>query len=135
MSAATETKTCPRCGRDFAWRRKWAACWEQLRYCSERCRRTKASSRDARIESVLLDRLADRRGTICPSEVARALAPDGWRAWMPRVHDATRRLARDGVIEVRQKGRRIDAAKMRGPIRIARGPRYRARQASGSGDA
>ncbi|MFM9026121.1 MAG: DUF2256 domain-containing protein [Planctomycetaceae bacterium] len=32
------TKICAACGRPFAWRRKWAACWEQVRYCSTRCR-------------------------------------------------------------------------------------------------
>ncbi|MGR8920097.1 MAG: DUF2256 domain-containing protein [Gammaproteobacteria bacterium] len=32
-------KTCAACARPFAWRRKWARCWEEVRYCSERCRR------------------------------------------------------------------------------------------------
>ncbi|MDR9878500.1 DUF2256 domain-containing protein [Pseudomonas allii] len=26
----------------FTWRKKWARCWEEDRYCSERCRRTKS---------------------------------------------------------------------------------------------
>ncbi|MFM8579137.1 MAG: DUF2256 domain-containing protein [Planctomycetaceae bacterium] len=34
-------KPCATCGRPFAWRRKWAACWEQVRYCSDRCRMRK----------------------------------------------------------------------------------------------
>ncbi len=34
-------KVCPVCGRPFLWRRKWAAVWEQVIYCSERCRRNK----------------------------------------------------------------------------------------------
>ncbi|NCY03802.1 MAG: DUF2256 domain-containing protein [Planctomycetia bacterium] len=36
------TKLCAACGRPFSWRRKWARCWEQVRYCSERCRRHSA---------------------------------------------------------------------------------------------
>ncbi|MAW39499.1 MAG: hypothetical protein CMF27_01020 [Kiritimatiellaceae bacterium] len=32
-------KTCLVCKRPFQWRKKWAACWEDVRYCSERCRR------------------------------------------------------------------------------------------------
>lgn len=32
-------KTCTTCGLPFAWRRKWARCWDEVRYCSERCRR------------------------------------------------------------------------------------------------
>lgn len=35
-------KTCLRCGRPFAWRRKWARDWEQVKYCSDRCRAAKA---------------------------------------------------------------------------------------------
>ncbi|MGB1884391.1 MAG: DUF2256 domain-containing protein [Gammaproteobacteria bacterium] len=33
------TKLCPVCGRAFAWRRKWARDWTNVKYCSERCRR------------------------------------------------------------------------------------------------
>lgn len=32
-------KTCVTCGRPFTWRKKWAAVWDEVRYCSERCRR------------------------------------------------------------------------------------------------
>ncbi|MFM7671132.1 MAG: DUF2256 domain-containing protein [Bacteroidota bacterium] len=32
-------KTCPVCQRPFSWRKKWARDWEQVIYCSERCRR------------------------------------------------------------------------------------------------
>lgn len=31
-------KTCAACGRPFAWRRKWARDWENVRYCSQSCR-------------------------------------------------------------------------------------------------
>ncbi|MDX1634197.1 MAG: DUF2256 domain-containing protein [Marinobacter sp.] len=36
------SKTCPVCQRDFNWRKKWARDWPNVRYCSERCRRTGA---------------------------------------------------------------------------------------------
>lgn len=32
-------KVCAACGRPFAWRKKWAAVWDQVRYCSDACRR------------------------------------------------------------------------------------------------
>jgi hypothetical protein len=32
-------KICPVCQRPFIWRRKWVRDWDQVRYCSERCRR------------------------------------------------------------------------------------------------
>ena len=35
------SKVCPVCGRPFSWRRKWEAVWEQVIYCSDRCRNSK----------------------------------------------------------------------------------------------
>lgn len=32
------SKLCPVCGLPFAWRKKWARDWDQVVYCSERCR-------------------------------------------------------------------------------------------------
>ncbi|MDP1519596.1 DUF2256 domain-containing protein [Porticoccus litoralis] len=32
------TKVCEHCQRPFSWRKKWARDWEQVRYCSERCK-------------------------------------------------------------------------------------------------
>ncbi|MFQ2071837.1 DUF2256 domain-containing protein [Aeromonas veronii] len=37
-------KICPVCQRPFSWRRKWARSWEEVRYCSERCRNARHSS-------------------------------------------------------------------------------------------
>jgi hypothetical protein len=31
-------KVCAACNRPFAWRRKWAANWAEVRYCSDACR-------------------------------------------------------------------------------------------------
>ena len=36
--ATLPQKPCAACGRPFAWRKKWQRCWEQVRYCSDRCR-------------------------------------------------------------------------------------------------
>ncbi|NJN73845.1 MAG: DUF2256 domain-containing protein [Limnothrix sp. RL_2_0] len=33
------TKNCAVCGLPFAWRKKWEQCWDEVKYCSERCRR------------------------------------------------------------------------------------------------
>ncbi|MCS5561487.1 MULTISPECIES: DUF2256 domain-containing protein [Marinobacter] len=34
-------KICPACNRPFTWRKKWAKDWDQVKYCSERCRRNR----------------------------------------------------------------------------------------------
>lgn len=31
-------RICRACGRPFTWRRKWKAVWEEVQYCSDRCR-------------------------------------------------------------------------------------------------
>jgi hypothetical protein len=33
-------KVCMACGLPFTWRRKWARDWEQVKYCSDRCRQS-----------------------------------------------------------------------------------------------
>ena len=32
------SKICPVCERPFSWRRKWREDWEDVKYCSKRCR-------------------------------------------------------------------------------------------------
>ena len=68
--------------------------------------------------------------TICPSEVARALAQDeaGWRSLMPRVRQVTAHLAAEGRVRVTSQGESIDPLSAHGPIRIGRveGAQYRA---------
>ena len=59
--------------------------------------------------------------TVCPSEVARALAGDGgdWRAAMPVVHAAVDAMVADGVVRLSWKGAAM--AVRAGPYRIGRG--------------
>jgi hypothetical protein len=35
------SKTCVVCGLAFTWRKKWERNWEDVKYCSEKCRRNK----------------------------------------------------------------------------------------------
>ena len=39
-----ETKTCKVCNKPFSWRKKWERDWENVIYCSEKCRRNKKAS-------------------------------------------------------------------------------------------
>ncbi|CAD2226607.1 conserved hypothetical protein [Pseudoalteromonas sp. 3J6] len=34
-------KICPVCNKPFAWRKKWQRDWDNVIYCSERCKRSK----------------------------------------------------------------------------------------------
>lgn len=37
-------KVCVVCGREFAWRKKWARVWHEVKHCSERCRKQRSAS-------------------------------------------------------------------------------------------
>jgi hypothetical protein len=64
--------------------------------------------------------------SICPSEVARAMAPgdDGqWRGKLSAVRRAAIRLAQAGRIDILRKGRAVDPhADVRGVIRLRAKP-------------
>lgn len=85
-----------------------------------------ATPTDAAIESRIRAMLAARRdgATVCPSEVARALAPEGasWRALMPRVREVAQRLVLAGQLCVTRGGVPVSATGAGGPIRLGRPP-------------
>jgi len=62
--------------------------------------------------------------TICPSDAARVAGGEGWRDAMDAARAVAARLAADGLIEVRQRGVRVDPATATGALRLARGPAW-----------
>jgi hypothetical protein len=44
------TKICPVCQRPFTWRKKWEDCWDDVKYCSERCRRHRSAAKSSNDE-------------------------------------------------------------------------------------
>jgi hypothetical protein len=77
---------------------------------------------DRRPELAIDALLGERRpgASICPSEAARAVDPDGWRALMPAARAAASRLAAAGRGEVTHGGDMVDVASARGPVRVRR---------------
>jgi hypothetical protein len=114
------TKVCCVCGRAFEWRKKWKDDWEQVKYCSQRCRRTNLTKIDDAIEEAILSLVSERgaSSSICPSEAARKVLREDWRDWMQRTRMAARRLAQQGKIEIRQQGNLVDPDHAKGPIRL-----------------
>lgn len=55
--------------------------------------------------------------TICPSEVARALGGEGWRELMAVVRSQAQQLVSTGHIVVTQRGKVVDPAIVKGPVR------------------
>ncbi|MDW8247460.1 MAG: DUF3253 domain-containing protein [Sandaracinaceae bacterium] len=83
-----------------------------------------ASDIEEAIARTILRLLAKRKegASICPSEVARAVAggecQNAWRSLMGCTRAVATRLAREGIVEITQKGIRVDPEKVQGPIRI-----------------
>ncbi len=114
------TKPCSVCGRTITWRKKWERDWESVRYCSDACRRGGLSDTDRALEQTLRDLLdrASAGSTVCPSQAARAVAPEDWRPLMQASRSAARRLVTAGVAEITQGGAVVDPSTARGPIRV-----------------
>lgn len=110
-------KTCETCGRSITYRAKWARDWDQVRRCSERCRRARPSADDP-VERAILDLLAARPAgaTISPADVARDLPKDGAPPTLEPLRQAARRLMRRGQLEICQNGAVVDPDEARGPI-------------------
>jgi len=77
----------------------------------------------ARIEESMLALVAERgqAKTICPSEVARALAgahPDAWGRMMQPVRKVAVRLAKQGKVVIMRKGKPVDPDDFKGVYRI-----------------
>lgn len=126
-SRMVETKVCASCGRRIEWRKKWESNWDEIRYCSGKCRSRRLRPVDTALEAAILTLLDSRaRGaTICPSEAARSVAHEDdpeseekWRALMEPARSAARRLTAAGVVEITQRGRLVDPSTAKGPIRI-----------------
>ena len=116
------SKTCATCGREITWRKKWERNWDEVKYCSDACRGHKPGALGPQLESAIL-RLLQERGagkTICPSEAARAVAPDAWEALMEPARAAARRLVFAGAIVITQGGVVVDPSRAKGPIRLKR---------------
>lgn len=107
------------------WRAKWARNWDQMKYCSDSCRRTKLGGVDERLEIAIVELLSARAhdASICPSEAARSVGGDDWQKLMEPARMAARRLVARGTVEITQGGRVVDPSRAKGPIRIRRSRR------------
>ena len=119
----TDTKVCRSCGRVMTWRKSWARTWDEVRYCSDACRRRRVSEVDLRLEETIRRLLAERPrdATICPSEAARVVGGSdeaSWRELMEPARRAARRLADAGEVEITQAGYPVDPSTAKGPVRI-----------------
>lgn len=76
---------------------------------------------DDKVSDAVLALLAAREanGSVCPSEIARAITPGtNWRSAMPSIHAAVDKLLAEDLVQLSWKGEPL--AERKGPYRISR---------------
>jgi hypothetical protein len=113
-------KICQACGRRIVWRKAWERSWDEVKYCSDACRKMKPGIQDRALEDRILSLLSQRArdATICPSEAARLVFPDTWQEQMEAARRAARRLVAEGKIVITQQSHIVDPSTAKGPIRL-----------------
>lgn len=48
------SKICLVCQKPFAWRKKWEKVWDEVKYCSDKCRSNKKISKKTATDSLIL---------------------------------------------------------------------------------
>jgi hypothetical protein len=111
------TKVCAGCGRTITWRKAWARSWDDVRWCSDACRRRGLGDADRHAESELERALsAAPAGRAVELDAVAAYAEDDRELW----RSAARRLAERGVAEIVVDGRVVDPSHARGPLWLRR---------------
>lgn len=114
-----QNKNCAKCGREIEYRKKWAKNWDQLKYCSDQCKRDRLKSTDLELENKILEILSlrSKASSICPSEVLPEDQKQN-KEYMEQVRKAARRLVHKGQIIITQKNQIVDPSDFKGPIRL-----------------
>ena len=120
--AEPSEKVCERCGRTMQWRAKWARNWNEVKYCSDACRKQRLTAVDTALEDAIVQLLNARArdASICPSEAARAVGGESWQSLMDPARKAARRLVPQEKVQITQAGKVVDPSRAKSPIRIRR---------------
>ena len=115
-------KPCERCGRTMQWRAKWAKNWNEVKYCSDACRKQRLTAVDTALEQAIVELLNARArdASICPSEAAQCVGGEDWQRLIEPARMAARRLVAQEKVQITQGGRVVDPSRAKGPIRIRR---------------
>ena len=113
-------KHCVVCGRTITWRKKWARSWDEVRYCSDACRKRGIQPVDQELETAIMNLLAQgpRNATISPDDAAQLVCGEDWERVSEPARAAARRLCVEGRVVITQEGRRVDPSTAKGPFRI-----------------
>jgi len=102
----------------MCYQKRWAKNWQELKYCSQKCRKNKPDKLDKTLEEHYLE-LVKTKTLVTEQDVARALneAPTDLRE---RIRKAARRLVATGNYALTQNGKTVDPSSAKGPINLRR---------------
>ena len=95
-------KTCISCGLSFSFRKKFEKDWDEIKYCSKKCRKNKLEKSDKEIEDFILE---FARGLYPPKAIqARTISRTyfgiHWKKFHQRVLAAIRRLSHRNILMI-----------------------------------
>ena len=113
-----EIKHCNSCGRPFNKQKRHEKNWDEIKYCSAKCRKERLETKQNELEEFILEKLTTV-SNICPSQIALEIyGKETLRQMMEPVRCACRRLHLRKKIIITQSKRPIKDLNFRGPIRI-----------------
>ena len=109
-------KTCATCGREIEPRKKWAKNWDEIKYCSDRCRKNKVRDQ---FEEQLLAALQGlpRNTNLDPLQILSQTDRSNPEI-VEKVRSAARRLHAKNVVVILQNRKPVDPSTARGPFEV-----------------
>tara|TARA_B100001559_G_scaffold318139_1_gene324676 strand:- start:862 stop:1242 length:381 start_codon:yes stop_codon:yes gene_type:complete len=113
-------KSCSSCGRSFTWRKSIAKNWDDVKYCSNACRKRKLSKTDQQIENTILELLEIQTypTSLSTDQVADFLDFGDDKNLLESIKRAARRLEAKSFVIITQDGKRVDSSKAKGHLQI-----------------
>ena len=120
MKAKLPEKVCQSCGRKFRLRKSLKNNWEEVKYCSNACRKRKVTKFDKRIEILILELLETQphQKSISTRDIAKTLYAKGEKKLFEPIKRAARRLELNDFVIISQDGKKVDSSKAKGHLHI-----------------
>jgi hypothetical protein len=120
MKAKFPEKACQSCGRIFTLRKSLKNNWEEVKYCSNGCRKRKVTKFDKRIEILILELLEKQphQKTISTRDIAKTLDVKDEKKLSEPIKRAARRLELNNFVIITQHGKKVDSSKAKGHFQI-----------------
>ena len=113
-----DIKHCSSCGRPFEKQKRFEKNWDEIKYCSAKCRKERLETKQIELEEFMLKKLTTV-SNICPSQVAEEFyGKDKMKQMMEPIRCAYRRLHLAKRLKITQKKKQLTSLNFRGPIRI-----------------